>query len=429
MSKLALLGGPKTVNQPWPKYPVIGAEEITGAITTLMNREMSITTHAGTVGKMEDAFAAHFGAKYCHSFNSGTASIHSALFALGVKPGDEVLTASNTWISAINAICHAGAVPVFCDVAPNVEHIDPAEIRRKAGPRTKAVIVTHLYGLPADMDPIVAAAREKGLKVIEDCSHAHAGKYKGKYLGRIGDIGCFSLQGSKGIVAGEGGFLLTDNQLWYERSMIPGDHGMRLASELTLDELEPFTRGGGAWTYRIAPVCAAVAIAQLARLETLTANRQANFDRYYQRLSKRVPFITWPRLHEGSRRGWYGTAALFDLDDERINRDLFCDACAAEGAPVGKAGYRNWYEQPLFQDTSLYGQLWPVKHVNGAEFKPIAPGSLTNTNSMFARRVSFPVPAEPCDLLMDQFADAVEKVADNLDALAEHAEKQFAMAK
>ena len=426
MSKLALLGGPKTVTQPWPTYPVIGAEEVSAAVATLMNRELSITAHVGSVGRMEDAFAAHFGAKYCHSFNSGTASIHSALFAVGVKPGDEVLTPSNTWISAINAICHAGAVPVFCDTAPDVEHIDPADIRRKAGPHTKAVIVPHLYGLPADMDPIMAAAREIGLKVIEDCSHAHAGKYKGRYLGRIGDVGCFSLQGTKGIVAGEGGFLLTDNQLWYERSMIPGDHGVRLRSELTIDELEPFICGGGAWTYRIAPVCAAVALEQLARLDTLTANRQANFDRYHDRLSKRVPFIRWPTMHEGSTRGWYGTAALFELDDERISRDLFSEACIAEGAPVASAHYLNWYEQPLFQDTSLYGQLWPVKHVNGAEFKPLPPGALANTNALHRRRLHFPVPAEPCDLLMDQFADAVEKVADNLDALAEHAQPMSA---
>jgi len=419
--KLALHGGPKTVTTPAPPYPAIGAEEVAGAVTTLMKRELSTVGHGGVVGEMEDAYAKYFGVKYCHSFNAGTAAIASGLFAIGVGPGDEVLTASNTWISGICAICHAGAVPVFCDTAKDAQYIDPAEIRRKATPRTKAVIVTHVWGLPADMDPILEAALAKKLRVLEDASHAHGAKYKGKYVGTIGDVGAFSLQGSKAIVAGEGGVLVTNRRLYYERAMVPGDHGVRLRQELTLKQLEPFTRGGGAWTYRIAPVCAAVGLAQLRKLDTLNAARQANFDRLHKRLKKSVPFVKWPRLHRGSVRGWYSTPAWYAYDQRRVGRDLFVRACQAEGAGVRGPGYANWYEVPLFQDPKVFGQIWPVKHVNGAEFTPAPPGSLRNNEDLRARMLLFPVPAEECPLYMDQLAAAVEKVAANMGALAKTA--------
>lgn len=420
-TRLALLDGPGTVTLPVPAYPVIGAEEAAAVVQTLLSGQLSQVAKGGVVAEMELAYGEHFGAKHCHSFNSGTAAIHSALFAVGVRPGDEVLTASNTWISGINAICHAGAVPVFCDVAPGAEHIDPDEIRSKAGANTRAVVVTHLWGMPAEMDEIMAAAREKNLYVIEDCSHAHGGKYKGRYLGTIGDIGAFSLQGSKAIVASEGGFLLTDNEKWYQRSSIPGDHGTRLRTEITHEDLEPFSHGGGAWTYRIVPMCAAIALAQLRRLDEMNAARQANFDQLHQRLSQSVPFISWPELAPGSVRGWYSTPATYNHDPAQVSRDLFVEACQAEGAAVRGCGYANWYEIPLFQDPQVYGQLFSVQHSSGAAFKPIPPGSLKHNEQLRRQHLIFPVPAERCPELIDQIAAAVEKVAAQMDVLAEQA--------
>lgn len=416
-TKLALFGGAKAVTLPYPPYPVMGAEEVSGVVRTLLTGQLSQVGHAGVVGEMEDAYARYFGKKYCHSFNSGTAAIHSALFAVGVKPGDEVLTAANTWISGINAVCHAGAIPIFCDSAPDTHHINPAEILRKAGPRTKAVVVTHLWGFPADMDPIIRAARKNNLYIIEDCSHAHGGKYKGKWLGTLGDIGAFSLQGSKSIVAGEGGFLLTDNQAWYQRSMIPGDHGTRLRAELSRRELEPFSHGGGAWTYRIAPICAAIALAQIGKLEALNAARQANFDRLHKRLSKSVKFIQWPTLHRGSVRGWYGTPARYAFDPSKVSRDRFVEACNAEGVRLGGCGYSNFYEIPLFQDPKLFGQLWAVRHENGTEFRPIPKGSLTHHEATRRTSLLMPIPATEAPHLMDQIADGIEKVADAMAKL------------
>lgn len=413
----ALLGGPKTVNLDLPAYPAIGAEEASAVLKTLLERQLSAAGPGGVVGEMEDAYARYFGARYALACNSGTAAIASALFAVGVQPGTEVLTASNTWISAIAAICHAGGTPVFCDVARGTHHIDPAEIKRKAGPHTRAVIATHLWGLPADMDPIVEAAGQSNLAVVEDCSHAHGGRYKGRYLGTIGDVGCFSLQASKAIVAGEGGILITDNQRYYQRSMVPGAHGARLSQELTFPELKPFVQGGGSWTYRIAPLCAALALAQLGRLDALNAARQANFDRLRDRLRK-IEFIRWPGLRRGSIRGWYGTPALYLYDQGNVSRDLFCQACQAEGAPVSGTGYDNWYEVPLFQDADLYAQLWPVRHENGVEYRPLTRGSLAHNEALRRDFMLFTIPAEESPQLMDQIATAIEKVAASMPQLA-----------
>jgi len=415
--KLALLGGPKTVTLTMPPYPVIGAEEMCAVTRVVMSGELSDCGRGEVVARMEDDFAKYFGTKYALSFGSGTATVHGALFAVGVGPGTEVLTANNTWMSAIAAIMHAGGTPVFCDIKPGTFHIDPAEIRRKSGPHTKAVIVTHLWGIPADMDPILKVARKLRLAVVEDCSHAHGARYKGKFVGTLGEVGCFSLQASKAIVAGEGGILVTNNQRYYQRAMIPGHHDARLSLELTLDDLKPFANTGGYWKYRIPPVAAAIATQQLQRLDTLNAARQANFDRLQGQLSKSVPFIAWPKLQPKSARGWYGTPAWYEYDHRKVSRDLFMEACRAEGVNLW-GGYQNWFQVPLLQDLKLYSQLWPVKYANGVEYKPLPPDALPHDAEYLRKVLVFDIPAVESLALMDQAAAAVEKVAANMSALA-----------
>ncbi len=304
-ARLALLGGPKTVTLPWPAYPVIGEEEVCAAVKALMARQLSDCGRGGFVGQMEEDYAKRFGTKHAVGFSSGTSAIHAALFAAGVRPGAEALTANHNWISGITAILHAGGTPVLCDVKRGAFHIDPAEIRRKAGPHTKAVVVTHIWGLPADMDPILRAARERGLAVIEDCSHAHGAVYKGRLVGTIGDIGCFSLQGRR----------------LAQRALVPGHHPGRIGWALTLRETKPFAQAGGMWTYRIMPACAAIASAQLKKLDTFNAARQANFDRLHGRLRKSCPFIAWPKLPPRSKRGWYSTPAFFALERKGVTRN------------------------------------------------------------------------------------------------------------
>jgi perosamine synthetase len=412
---LALFGGPKAVTMRQPPYPVIGPEEIAAVARVMISRELSDIGRGPVVAAMEDSYARHFKTRYALSFSSGTASIAAALFAVGVRPGTEVLTTSNTWISAITAIAHAGGTPVFCDLKPNTLHIDPREIRRKAGPHTKAVIVTHLFGIPADMRPILDVARALKLAVIEDGSHAHGATYRGRFVGTIGDIGCFSLQASKAIVAGEGGFMLTNSKRYYERAMVPGHHGERLRMT-TLAELKPFVPAGGYCKYRISPVEAAIATEQLKRLDALNAARQANFDRLRRGLAKCAPFIRWHRVPPRSTRGWYGTPAFYEYTGG-VSCARFHEACAAEGVPVWLGGYGDWARVPLFQDMRLYSQLWVVKHSNGVEFRPVKPGELPNEAQARQKLLIFSVPAEETPQLVDQWIAAVAKVSANMPAL------------
>ena len=415
-STLALVGGQQSVSYPWPPYPVIDHEEVNAATEAILSRALSDVGRGPFIGKMEDNYAAFFGTKYCLSFASGTAAIHGALFALGVHPGAEVLTCNHNWISGITAILHAGGTPVLCDVKPGAFHIDPEEIRRKVTANTRAVIVTHLWGIPADLDPILKLCAKLKLPVVEDVSHAHGSKYKGRYCGTIGDIGAFSLQGSKAIVAGEGGFMLTNSERWYQRAAVPGHHGWRLNQTMTLDEVKPFAAGGGVWTYRIMPVAAAIATAQLRKLPVLNAARQANFDRLHARIGK-LPFLSWPKLERGRVRGWYSTPALFNAAKAGIFRDTFCRACQAEGAPVSGEGYCDWSQIPLFQDMKLFSQMFVVRHANGVAFNPVRKGTLPHYEKVRNSMLLFAIPALELPVLMDQYAAAVEKVAANLPAL------------
>jgi len=423
-SDLAIFGGPKAVTQPAPPYPVVDHDELSAAMRVILSRGLSDPGRGEFVAAMEDQYAAYFGARYCLSFASGTAALHGALFAVGVRPGAEVLTCNHNWISGITAILHAGGTPVLCDVQKDRWHIDPAEIPRKATPNTRAVVVTHLWGVPADMDRIVAACRRANLPLIEDVSHAHGGKYKGRYLGTIGDVGIFSLQGSKAITAGEGGFLLTDSKRYFQRAAVPGHHGMRLSQAMTLKELRPFAPGGGVWTYRIAPIAAAIACAQLRKLPVLNAARQANFDRLHRRL-RRLGLFRWPALAAGSVRGWYGTPALFDEAKAGVSRDAFVRACRAEGAGIGGEGYCDWSQIPLFQDMRLFSQMFVPRHANGVAFRPVVKGELPHYDRVQRSMVLFQIPAVESPALMDQCAEAVEKVAANLPALR-RAERRLA---
>lgn len=416
--QLALLGGAKTVTLPTPAYPVINADEVNAAVRVVMSGLLSDTGRGEFITAMEDDFATYFGTHYALGLVSGTAALHSAMFAVGVCPGSEVLIANHNWISPIMAVFQAGAVPVLCDVAPRSFSIDPAEIRRKVTPRTRAIIATHLWGIPADMDGILAAARDLRLPVIEDVSHAHGGKYKGHYLGTLGDIGCFSLQGSKAIVAGEGGFILTNEERYYQRAMVPGLHPARLGDGVIMPDVQPFAAAGGMYMYRMPTISAAIACAQLKKLSTFNAARQANFMRLSTQLHD-LPFLSWPALAEGSVRGWYGTPAFFDETQAGgVSRDRFVQACQAEGALLAGEGYTDYSQLPTLQDMSLLGQLFTYRYPNGAAFAPITQGALPHNDAIRRTMLLFAIPAIESPQLMDQSAAAIRKVAANLDKVA-----------
>jgi perosamine synthetase len=171
-------------------------------------------TSAGSLmtQRLEEKFAGLFGVKYAISHVNGTATLHSALAAAGVGPGDEVIVPPLTMASTSFAVIHAGATPVFADIDPYTFNIDPADIQRKITPKTKAIIPVALYGLSPDMDPIMEIAKEHQLTVVEDDAECFFGYYKGRIVGSIGHMASFSFQSSKHMTSGEGGMLITEDR-------------------------------------------------------------------------------------------------------------------------------------------------------------------------------------------------------------------------
>src|SRR5204863_8920039 len=179
----------------------------------------------GPMAEFEKRFASLSGTTHALAMNSGTAALHSAYFAVGVKPGTEVIVPGYTFFATAAPILQCGARPVFCDVDPRTLVADPDDAERRITSRTRAISVVHLWGNPAPMDRFAEMAKRHGLALIEDCSHAHGASYQGRPVGSWGDIGCFSLQGSKAVSGGEAGIAVCDDPELFDRMLLLGHYG------------------------------------------------------------------------------------------------------------------------------------------------------------------------------------------------------------
>ena len=240
--------------------------------------------------QFEERFAEYIGVDHAVALNSATASLHLGLVCAEVE-GQEVLTSSLTWVSSSEAILLAGGRPVFCDIEPDTLNISVEDVARKITPTTRAIVVVHYGGHACDMDPILKLAQDHGLTVIEDAAHGCGGLYKGRRLGSMGDIGCFSFQATKNMTTGDGGMLVTNDQGLAERV-----RKLRWCG-ITKPTWERFRPGQvkRSWMYEVAEVgykyemndlAAALGLAQLDRLETSNARRRELMDRYRQALAE-----------------------------------------------------------------------------------------------------------------------------------------------
>jgi perosamine synthetase len=244
----------------------LGDEEI-AAVSAAIRSGTLTSTKGEFVRRLETQFAAMLGAKYAYACASGTAAIHCAVAALDPEPGDEIITSPITDMGAISPIIYQGAIPVFADVDPLTCNVTAESIQAAIGPRTRAIIVTHLFGNPCEMDAIMALAERRGIPVIEDCAQAFLATYDRRPVGTIGRIGCFSLQQGKHITTGEGGLVVTDDE--------------ELARRIYLFINKAWGYGDPnpdhyflALNYRMSELCGSVAVAQLAKLESAVRRRQ-----------------------------------------------------------------------------------------------------------------------------------------------------------
>lgn len=262
--------------------------EIDAAIASVLDSGQFVL--GSEVAGFEQEFAAYCGASECIALNSGTSALHLALLAAGIGPGYEVITVPFTFVASVAAVVYAGARPVLVDIDPVSFNMDPAAIEAAITPRTKAILPVHLYGQPADMDPIMEVARRHGLVVIEDAAQAHGAKYKGRTAGSIGDMACFSFYPGKNLGAyGEGGAVTTDNPAYARTIRMLRDWGQDRKYHHVL-------RG---FNYRMEGFQGAILRVKLRHLEKWTDARRAVVSQYNQLLADAdvvtPPEMTWAR--------------------------------------------------------------------------------------------------------------------------------------
>jgi dTDP-4-amino-4,6-dideoxygalactose transaminase len=304
--------------------PALGEEEIAEVVDTL--RSGWITT-GPKVERFTAAFVDFVGGRFAVPVSSATAGLHVALLALGVGPGDEVITTPLTFVATLNTIVHCGATPVLCDIDAATLNIRVEEVARRITPKTKAVVPVHYVGQPADLDPLVELASERGIAVLEDAAHAVGAEYKGRKIGSFPTTSVFSFHPNKNMTTGEGGMVVTEDETVFEKAALLKFHGMDRES------WKRFSRAGSprydvalpGFKYNMMDIQAALGLHQLNRLEGFLVERERLAARYDEKLANLPGLILPQRVAYPVRHAWHLYTPLVDVDRLSIGRDGFMD--------------------------------------------------------------------------------------------------------
>jgi dTDP-4-amino-4,6-dideoxygalactose transaminase len=364
-SPLAIKGGrpvvaPGDIVEQWP---LVSEEDIAAVTATLRSGKLTWLNNE-TVPALEQAWAKYVGARHCIAFNSGTSALQAAVAAAGIEPGDEVLVPALTFMASAAAIVHQQGVPVFVDVDPRTFNLDPSLLAEKITDRTRAVMAVHLSGLTAPMDEILAIARPRGIKVIEDLSQAAGATYKGRKVGSIGDVGACSIMAGKNLpTAGEGGLLTTDDGEMRNRADQLKMFGKRI-SESGEREMNVHTMS---YNFRFSSLLASFTLSQLERLDEYTARVQEGA-RYLAAGMAEIPGLLPPYVPEGCEHVYHHfrfrvdpQAAGIDLPVGRFRKALQ-DLMTAEGVALKQYQNRPVPGQWIFQEKR--GCPWTCGHAS-----------------------------------------------------------------
>ena len=424
--KLAINGGqpivPEGLKKAWPKITQEDKDAVLGVL------ERNIFTgeeHGPEANALEQEWAEFNGGKYAMAFNSGTAAIHTALFAAGVGPGDEVITSAFSFAGSFQPILQQHAIPIFVDVDPRTYNIDASQVESKITDKTKVLLPVHIHGLPADMDEILALGKKHDLVVIEDACQAHGATYKGKMAGTIGDFGCFSLNATKNLPGGEGGLANTDNEELLARAKLIRTFGEKVGQET--DRFRPYYCYTIGWNYRLQEMPAALARSQLKRLQGSNDNARRNGDYLTQELSK-IEGLVPPHIPSDRTTVYHKYRIRFDLKALGLSmsavefRDKLLDAVRAEGMIANLWHYKPLPSNPIFQklDVGLGdGYPWTSSHYGreisyNPEDYPKAAEVLDT--SIIVNSERYPIFGQDIEL-MEHYVAVFRKVFDNLDEL------------
>jgi len=326
--------------------PEIGPDEIDEVVDTL--RSGWLATGPKT-RRLEQDFAEAVGARHALAVNSGTAALHLAVHAAGIGEGDEVIVPSMTFAATANVVVHCGARPVIVDCRPDTLNIDLARVEEALTPRTRAILPVHFAGHPCEMDPLHELARERGLLVIEDAAHAVPARYRGRAIGGLGNLSCFSLYANKTITTGAGGILTGDDDALMQRARLMSWHGIDKQPERGPEQGPWYyeIRAAG-WKYNMPDLAAAIGIHQLRRCEGLWRRRQRCAELYAKGLAD-VPELRLPHVEPDVQHAWHLFVIRLDLERLSIHRQNFIELLQEAGVGAG-VHYVPLHLHPYYRD-------------------------------------------------------------------------------
>lgn len=410
-SELAIFGGPKTIKQNGPHFiwPLI-TKRMEKATIKQLYKTISIYDRSGIFLEFENAFAKYHNKKYALLCNSGTTALHSMFVAADFKKNDELICPVYTFFSTITPLLFTGAKPVFCDCDEN-GNIDPKEIQKKITPKTKGVLITHMWGIPCQIDKIIKICRKNNLLLLEDCSHAHGARYKERVVGSFGDMSIWSLQGPKIITGGEGGILLTDNEEFYYRSLLLGHYNKRCIKEIPkTHSLYKYAITGMGLKYRAHPLAVAFAFEMFKNLDNYLTTKTFFVKKIIKEF-KKTKGIAIPKISSDIRPSWYNFVFQYKSEElENLPIEKFFEALQTEGLveidlPKSTCPLNLL---PLFQTPS---ELFPSYKTNPFFYKP---NDFPKAEKFYQNAIKIPVWAFKKDSkTVDAYIRGIKKVINN----------------
>ncbi|HEY9230373.1 MAG TPA: DegT/DnrJ/EryC1/StrS family aminotransferase [Gemmatimonadaceae bacterium] len=318
-----------------PEWPVYDAAAIDRCASLVAAGRSFDYRRGEEITELETLFTSYYARTYALNFNSGTSALFAAYYALGLNPGDEVLAPAYTFLATVSPLFLVGAIPVLCDSGGENGNVTVATLERRLTTRTRAIVITHLWGHPCQMDEIVAFAHVHGLKLIEDCSHAHGATYHGRKVGTFGDAAIFSIGAHKTVSGGNGGILMTDASEVYQRACLLGHFQQRSRLSVTFGPNAAFTDIGLGGNLRISPLAAALASSHMRRLDELIATKTRNLRRVLDAICDGDGIRAVPVERGCTMGGWYGCVVRLDERALGFSRAGLMAALSRAGVPGG----------------------------------------------------------------------------------------------
>ncbi len=389
----------------WPPIDV----GVKRAVMKQLNKSISIYDRSGIFKEFEDLFAKMHNRKFALLCSSGTMAIHTMYVVAGLKKGDEVICPAYTFFATVSPLLFTGATPVLCDCADD-GNIDPEEIRKKITPRTKALVVTHMWGLPCKMEEISMICKDNNLLLLEDCSHGHGAGINGNLVGSFGHISAWSLQGAKNVSGGEGGIMTTDNAEYYYKALLLGHYNKRCRQEIPKDHpLAKFAVTGMGLKYRAHPLAISIAYEILKKLKNYLSVKDTYAKMMMDELNSNI--LKKPEYPKGVQPSWY--SLIFQYNQTVVGGKSvteFYEAIKAEGLtevdrPTSTAPLNLL---PLFQTPE---ELFP-------EYKGVfsyKKGDFPKAEMFYDHAIKLPVWAKKEDFkIVTAYIDGIKRVVDRM---------------